>query len=143
MVKPVDPTRVVEYVHPTDRAEGKPDGLLLTGATVWKVRGLTKRQRAALLDAATVGRPGAAGISMSSCSGALELKQVRWGLVGVDCFDQDFKTEDDPDWPGRKRPTDAFLDTIPDEVFRGIGSHVLQLSQLSEDDAGKSSRPST
>jgi len=137
MVKPVDPTRVVEYVHPSDREGGKPDGAPIDGATVWRIRGLTKRQRAALLDV-SIGTPGG-----PARGGLSQHRTVRWGLTGVDHFDVPFATEADAESVGGKAPTDAFLDTIPDEVFRDLAHAITRLSKLTEDDAGKSSRSPT
>lgn len=137
MVKPVDPTRTVEYVHPSDREGGSESGAPLPGATVWRIRGLTKRQRAALLDVST------AGAGFSPRAGLSQHRTVRWGLVGVEGFDAPWATEPDPDAVDGKAPSEAFLDSIPDEVFRDLAAAITRLSKLTEGDAGKSSRSPT
>jgi len=136
MVKPIDPARAVDYIHPTDREGGTPDGAPRADATAFRVRALTKRQRAELLDAM-------GGTASGANIGSSRHQTVRWGLAGVEHYDIAFTTEDDKSAVGGKAPTEAFLDTIPDEVFRDLAAKIQSLSKLTEDDAGKSSRPST
>lgn len=131
MLKPINMSRTVEYVFPDDTTEP---------ATVWRLRALTKRERRDVLDDGSRGRLGPSGVEVSQRAGSLNWGFVKRGLAGVEHF---------PGWAdeagsaGRRYPTDAFLDTIPDDYFDRLSGQIALLSSVTEDDAGKSSPPST
>lgn len=136
MLKPIDTASTVDAIFPGD---GEP-------ATVWKLRALTKRTRALIMDEAAYGQTkSAGGVEVRTRAGSIAFRKVKAGLAGVVNFGQAWADEAAPDDVGRGKfvPTDAFLSTIPDQVFDWLAERIEDLSSLQESDSGKSSPPST
>lgn len=136
MLKPIDPATVVEFIHPSDTVEPR---------SVWRLRPLTKRARAHILNEAAYGATNTTGgVEIRARQGSVNFAYVKAGLEGVSNFGT-WADEPAPEWvggKGRSVPTDRFLDTIPDAIFDALAEQIAALSTVSEADAGKSSPPS-
>ena len=144
MVISLNPDRVHEVVHPDDIAE---DRSHRPGATVWRIRMLSARQKVELADSAfdadvgvVEGEKGRARTLL----GTVRMTRVRCGLLeparGYDAPWSDEKCSFDPT---RKVASWDFLGTIPDEVVGWLDDQIKGLSTLSEKDVGKSEQASS
>ncbi len=152
-MKPIDRKRIDLFIDPsemelidsTDDTKGKKPK---EDHSTFKLRGLGKRTRAFTQDIAAYVRTEGAEEErtiIETRTGSVRYWNVKYGLIGVENF-PGWEAEADSNGhiPADEQvPTDAFLDTIPDDVFSNISARVADLSTLTIDDAEKSSPQST
>lgn len=151
-MKPIDRKRIDLFVCPSEMEPVDPKDESLgqkpkEGHSVFKLRGLGKRTRAFTQDiAAYVRTEGEEERTIiETRTGSVRYWNVKYGLIGVENF-EGWASEPDPNGhlpSDEKVPTDAFLDSIPDDTFSAISARVAELSTLTVEDAEKSSPQST
>ena len=150
-MKPIDRKQMDRYVDESemdlvDKENPSKGKKAREGHSVFMLRGLSKRTKAYVQNIAAYARTKEDGShEVEVRAGDVRYWNIVYGLVGVENY-PGWTTRPDPNGllPGdEKVPTDAFLDTIPDDVFERLSLRIASLSSLSVEDAEKSSPPST
>ncbi len=140
MVKAIDPLKEFSEVHPDDLE------LQETDRTIWSYTGLGLRAVEMLqnLQTALVEGAGNQPDSVAYRSGSIELTRLKFGMRPPKGFETAWAEEPaGAQFPKKFVPTDAYLDTIPKHVRAWLADLIGAASRVSEEDAEKSSPPST
>lgn len=157
-VIPTDTNKVIEWSFSREQHAGgnkatcpcganrcaEPAGSPLPDASVFLIGAPTDRQRAAILDvAAAMSHADEEGNrSISIRTGSLRRLRIRFGLRGVKRNFPGWESETDPHGGGLPVPTDAFLASIPDSAAIELDEAIAALTDVSEEEVGKSDAPS-
>lgn len=141
MVKPVDPRQRKRIVHPDD------EDLPTEEQTGWFIRVPTALEQKWIDDEgqAFIDDPRTNQPQLVSYAGTRRWKRVKICLCAVENFDAKWTDEPNPvERPnGQMVPTSDFLNRIPAHVRDWIADRAAEHGMVSEDEAGKSSGPST
>ena len=140
MARALTPNQTFEHVLAEDR-DLKPDD---PDRTVWILRTLSAGEEAEIQDSAAAVESDGAAISVRT--GSITLETLRRGLVGVRNFRDEKGAQVVPSFTvnGRKRVVDdTFISAIRPEHRRELANAISAGGRVTEDDAGKSSPPST
>lgn len=140
MARALQPRAQFEYVLEEDRHLDDDNPT----RTVWILRRLSVTEEAETQDAAAAVE--ADGDAVSIRAGTLRLSTFRLGFVGVRKYLDADGNEVRPTYVKdgkRQLPHDSFIERIRPEHLRELTDAIQSGSKPSEDDAGKSSPPST